>query len=398
MIRHFRRAVVAVSGAAVLVLGGASVASASVEPPTSPTQQAPTVDQVRDGTSTTPDYVVPNDRPQQSSPSAHRTKPGRTTPGRTTPATTPQTVSVPAPASRATAKAINLEFLQTCISCTSANAASKKAHGNATAIRLLGHDISWGESVSDGSHDGALLALPINPLLNLAIADWKTVSHADGGDSTKSFSHDRAALVDLALLGDSPAESLLTVAILESMSNATYSDALSHGDATANGVDLTALKGALVIIVLHSETSSDHPGSSYLLSINGNKLGEAGEDGIPITIPGVLTITLLQVGAVGGVGSAVIGTVTMPGGGPESAGVVTAQSSGAAAVVPAATTPVTGGVAGAAAAVVPKTAASVSAVAAPSTGVNMGVGGLLLVVTGAAVAVMALRRRRAGNH
>jgi hypothetical protein len=392
MIRHFRRAVVAVSGAAVLVLGGASVASASVEPPTNPTNQAPTVDQVRDGTSTTPDYVVPNDRPQQSSPSGHRTSPGRTTPRKTTPATV---VPVPPPASRATAKAINLEFLQTCISCTSADAASKKAHGNATAIRLFGHDISWGESVSNGKHEGALLALPINPLLNLAIADWKTISHADEVGNGSS-SHNRAALVDLALLGDTPAESLLTVAILESMSNATFTDALSHGDATANGVDLTALKGALVIIVLHSETSSDHPGSSYLLSINGNKIGEAGADGIPITIPGVLTVTLLQVGAVGGVGSAVIGTVTMPGGGPESAGLVTAQSQGAAAVVPAAITPATGGVAAANAAA-PKTAASVSAVSAPSTGMNMGVGGLLLVVTGAAVAVLAIRRRRAAD-
>jgi hypothetical protein len=392
MIRHFRRAVVAVSGAAVLVLGGASVASASVEPPTNPTNQAPTLDQVRDGTSTTPDYVVPNDRPQQSSPSGHRTSPGRTTPRKTTPATV---VPVPPPASRATAKAINLEFLQTCISCTSADAASKKAHGNATAIRLFGHDISWGDSVSNGKNEGALLALPINPLLNLAIADWKTISHADEVGNGSS-SHNRAALVDLALLGDTPAESLLTVAILESMSNATFTDALSHGDATANGVDLTALKGALVIIVLHSETSSDHPGSSYLLSINGNKIGEAGADGIPITIPGVLTVTLLQVGAVGGVGSAVIGTVTMPGGGPESAGLVTAQSQGAAAVVPAAITPATGGVAAANAAA-PKTAASVSAVSAPSTGMNMGVGGLLLVVTGAAVAVLALRRRRAAD-
>jgi hypothetical protein len=350
------------------------------------------VDQVRDGTSTTPDYVVPNDRPQQSSPSGHRTSPGRTTPRQTTPATV---VPVPPPASRATAKAINLEFLQTCISCTSADAASKKAHGNATAIRLFGHDISWGESVSNGKHEGALLALPINPLLNLAIADWTTISHADEVGNGSS-SHNRAALVDLALLGDTPAESLLTVAILESMSNATFTDALSHGDATANGVDLTALKGALVIIVLHSETSSDHPGSSYLLSINGNKIGEAGADGIPITIPGVLTVTLLQVGAVGGVGSAVIGTVTMPGGGPESAGLVTAQSQGAAAVVPAAITPATGGAAAANAAA-PKTAASVSAVSAPSTGMNMGVGGLLLVVTGAAVAVLALRRRRAAD-
>jgi hypothetical protein len=53
--------------------------------------------------------------------------------------------------------------------------------------------------------------------------------------------------------------------------------------------------------VLHSETSSDGPGSSYLLSVNGNRLRASGQTGngggIPVTIPGVLTLTLLATGA-----------------------------------------------------------------------------------------------------
>ncbi len=112
----------------------------------------------------------------------------------------------------------------------------------------------------------------------------------------------------------SPPNSLLTVSVLEATSRATYTEALSHGDADSNGVHLTALHGDLVIIVLHSETSSDHHGSSYLVSINGNRLPtsdqEGNSDGIPVAIPGILTITLLQVSATGS--SAVIGTPTVP--------------------------------------------------------------------------------------
>jgi hypothetical protein len=238
--RQFRRAVVVVFAAAVPVLGGATVASASV---------------------------------------------------------TPLTGS--APASHGSASAVDLEFLQTCISCTSAAAGTQRPEGRSAAIRFLGREISGGGSVSNASQKGALVALPLNPLLNVAIAHWRSFSGVDGERST-SYSHSRAALVDLALLGYTPAESLLTVALLESTSNATYTGALSQGDAADNGADLTALHGALVLIVLHSESSSDRPGSSYLLSINGNRLptpDQTGKgDGIPVTI-GVLTLTLLSTGA-----------------------------------------------------------------------------------------------------
>ena len=381
MVRHLSRAAVAVSGAALLLLGGGTVVSASVAPPTGPAPAGPTVQQARDGTSGTPVDMVPanDERDQQRD---HPAKPAVTS-----------TQSAPAPASSARASVVNLEFLDTCISCTAAHAGAGAAHGHATAIRLLGHDIAFGQSASNGHDEGALLRLPINPLLNLAIADWRTISAADA-PGPGSSSHSRAALVDLDLLGATPAGSLLSLSLLESTSNATYTSGLSRGDAVDNGVDLSALRGALVIIVLHSETSSDHPGSSYILSINGDRFltsdQTGGADGIPITIPGVVTLTLLQVNAVGG--TAVVGTLTMPSSAGETAGVVTAQSQGSAATVASAAAPATGGVAAATAAAAPSTA-GVSRV--PTTGVGLGVGGLMLVVTGTAVAILALRRRRA---
>jgi hypothetical protein len=370
----------------VLVLGAGTVVHASVAPPNGPPPGS-TVQQAQDGASAAPDYVVPAPPPNPAHAS-HRSETRHTTPS------TPTTITVPAPAGSAHADALHLEFLQTCIGCTGAEAGAASSHGRATALRLLGHDVSGGDSTSNGSQAGALLMLPVNPLLSLAIADWKTTS---GATSTPtSFSHSRAALLDLALLGKIPADSLLTLTVLESTSNATYTDALSHGDAASNGLVLTALHGALVIVVLHSETSSNNPGSSYVLSINGNQLLTSASTGdcagIPITIPSVLTISLLQVCAAGG--SAVVGTVTVPSTTGETAGVVTAQSTGAATVVPAAAVvpPATGAVA-AAAATPPATGAAASSV--PSTGVNLGVGGLLLVLAGTAVAVLAMRRRRA---
>jgi hypothetical protein len=244
VIEHLRRAGLAISGAAALVLSDGSIAVASVTRPT-------------------------------GLPPALRTRDTQ-----------------PAAASGAAGSIVDVEYLQTCVSCTTARAGTQRPDGSASAIRLAGHEIAGGESVSDASQRGALLALPVNPFLSLAIADWRSTCGVDAERST-SFSHSRAALVDLALLGDAPGASLLTVGLLESASDATYTGAMSRGDAVDNGVHVTALNGALAVIVLHSEASSDHPRSSYILSINGSKLltsSQAGDDegGTPTTIPGVL--------------------------------------------------------------------------------------------------------------
>lgn len=288
MIEHFRRAGLAISGAAVFVLSEGSIASASLTPPTGSPPAGLTMQQARHGTSATPTPAVPGTTGDPSTPPALQTRHAQ-----------------PAAASGASGSIVDVEYFQTCISCTTARAGTQRPDGSASAVRVAGHEISGGESVSDASQRGALLALPANPFLRLAIADWRTTCGVDAERST-SFSHSRAALVDLALLGDSTADSLLTVGLLESTSDATYTGAMSRGDAVDNGVHVTALNGALALILLHSEASSDHPRSSYILSMNGNRLltsSQAGnENGTPTTIPGLLAITLLDVSGHGGAG------------------------------------------------------------------------------------------------
>jgi hypothetical protein len=289
VIEHFRRAGLAFSGAAVLILSEGSIALAGVTPPTGRPPAGPTVQQARHATSATGIPAIPGATGDPSTPPALRTHDTR-----------------PAATSGAAGSVVDVEYFQTCVSCTTARAGTQRPDGSASAIRLVGHEIAGGESVSDASQRGALLALPVNPFLSLAIADWRSTCGVDAERST-SFSHSRAALVDLALLGDTPGASLLTVGLLESASDATYTGAMSRGDAVDNGVHVTALNGTLALIVLHSEASSDHPRSSYILSVNGSRLltsSQAGDDegGTPTTIPGVLAITLLDVSGHGGAG------------------------------------------------------------------------------------------------
>src|SRR5438309_2287401 len=81
---------------------------------------------------------------------------------------------------------------------------------------------------------GARIAVPANPLLTLAIADWTTRARATG-DSSSSFS--RAALVDLRIGGDETSrDGVLSVAVLEAVSAARWTGAASHGDGENNGV------------------------------------------------------------------------------------------------------------------------------------------------------------------
>jgi len=309
----------------------------------------------------------------------------------------PNDIVVPAPAGGARADVVKLDPLDTCISCTAAGAGPSGSRAGAIAVRLLGNDISAGRSESTSANGGALIAIPANPLLTLAIADWTTRARATG-DSSSSFS--RAALVDLRIGGDETSrDGVLSVAVLEAVSAARWTGAASHGDGENNGVRAAALDDALVIILLHSEASSDHAGKTYVLSINRAELlssDQTGAQGIPIDIPGVVRLGLLQVGAIGGVGSAHVGTVNdLLGGKGQTAGALTAAAEGSSGVpgpVTAAQPPATNS-AGVAAANAPATS-STGALRVPSTGAALGIGGFLLVIAGAGALMASLRRRR----
>ena len=302
-----------------------------------------------------------------------------------------------APTATAGADALAIPLLDTCVSCNSASAGDGKSSGNSNALEILGFPISGGSSKNPagGDNNGDLAALPANPLLDAALADWDASSSSNG---TTTKGHADSGLVDLAL---APAQQVLDLAVLESGADAKWTPTSSSGKSFSNGVDLALGGGALVIIVLHSDADSSGGGSAhtYVASINGTELLSAEQVGKPIaiTIPGIVTITLLQTSATGGNAGAALVTVTqllgMPG----------TQASG----VDATDTGGTGtGTAGCSGASCPGggststgtgTGVQAAGTSVPSTGIGVGVLGILLIGGGlmALAASKVARRWRA---
>ena len=235
------------------------------------------------------------------------------------PGTTPSTSSptggsggggTAAPPATSSADALSIPLLNTCISCNSSKAGNGTSSGNSDALTVLGTQITGGSSTNPagGNNSGNLLALPANPLLDLALANWDASSSSSG---TTTNGHADSGLVDAAL---APAQNVLDLAVLESGANTTWTPTSSSGNSFSNGVNLALGNGALVIIVLHSDADSSGSGSAhtYLASINGTQLLSAEQVGKPIviTVPGVVTLTLLQTSATGGSASAAFVTVT----------------------------------------------------------------------------------------
>ncbi len=299
--------------------------------------------------------------------------------------------AVVAPPGSAAATGLEVTPLDSCVSCTTASAGPEGTTARATALRLLGRDLVGGSSRGGSSARGALVALPGNPALDIALASWETGTETGGPPASQS----RSALVDLGVLPsgeDSTTGGLVTVAVLETFADATHSGSRSGGYGAANGADIGLANGTLVIIVLHSQATGDEHGGADVASVGGAQvLGGAGDSpGIPATVPGVLEVTLLRSGAGGGVGSAAVGSVDrlldFPG---QVAGILTAAGrSGAAAGAAGAGTPATG--TGEAAAGPPPARSP----GIPSTGAAAGGAGLVALGAGALAGVAALRGRR----
>jgi hypothetical protein len=219
----------------------------------------------------------------------------------------------------------------------------------------------------------------------VAIADWRVANST----TSPSTAHSRAALVDLAL-GPTGRQNggILTVAVLEASSDASGSNLASSGSGADNGVDINAGNGMLVLLVLHSDASSNNTGSAYVVGINGQQIGSFQQTGaVPITVPGVVGVVLLQVNASGGTASSRMGTAgDLFGQQGQAAGVLTAAAVGGAGVTvpPTPALPATGGGA-------PLEGAGLGV---PSAGVALGLSGLLLLVGGGVVLAVTLRRRR----
>jgi hypothetical protein len=299
-----------------------------------------------------------------------------------------------APSSHAAANGLSLGVIDTCVSCTGAAAGPSSAQAGAHALRVLGNDLSAGQTSGTGANSGNLIAIPENGILGLAIADWMNSTRAG---SSASDAHSRSALTDLSL-GNGQ---IATVAVLESLSNAMFGGSSAHGDAANNGVDLTLLNGGVALILLHSDVAADGTQTAYIASLNGQQLlaSHGNSGGLPITIPGVGTINILSSGADGGAAISTIddllgnvgqaaGALTATGGPADITASGNPASNGNGAQSPAAPhSPTTGAVH------IPS--ASASGPSTPSAGIGLGLGGFVLVASGLSLAGASIRRRRA---
>jgi hypothetical protein len=304
----------------------------------------------------------------------------------------PAAAAQAAPAGSARAHGLTLGLLGGCVSCTSASATPGHGAASATGLRLLGNDLSAGSSSGHGTQSGSLLALPSNPLLALVFAGWTAGS--DSG-ATAASGDARSALTDLSLAGD-----LARLSLLRSTSHAGVAGASGSGGAATDGAAISLLGGALDLNLLHSDTDASGTAHSYLASVNGTPVGALSSSGaIPVTIPGVLDLALLQAdsaAANGGTGSAAIGSVSGVLGTPGiAAGVLGSSSTGSTG----GGTPASGGAVAAA----PSTPAGPppsglgvmpNPRTIPQTGSFIGLAGLGLVITGSGLAAASTARRR----
>jgi hypothetical protein len=315
------------------------------------------------------------------------------TSGTSTSGTTPTSLT-----GSASSQVISIDPLQTCVSCTSAQAGSGSTSGQATALEIFGTTVEGGGSKDNGKDSGALIAVPANPLVTAAVLDWAAMSSAAG--STNS-SHSRAAVADVALAGGQVA----TVTVLEADSSASWTGSSSSATATGhsenNGAVVNLGQGALVLVLLHSDADSNGSSNAYVASINGNQILSSGQTGgIPIDIPGVGTITLLSANASGGTAAASVGTVSnllgqtgtqgtlfgSTGSGAKTSSGVQAANTGQPTVVPN-----NGGSA--------TTASTGNGVHTPFTGAGIALGGLALLGAGGVAfgGGVLMRRRRRGQ-
>jgi hypothetical protein len=304
----------------------------------------------------------------------------------------------------ASAKSLQVSPLGLCVSCAQTGSGGGSAH----ALTVLGTDVAGGESSGTDSRQGSLVMVPANPLLALAIANWMADTRADGS------AHSRASLIDIAVgpkshgrrasTGDDRGEGAVTLSVVESDSNTSVQPSgdvqktgnrTSTGNAESNLVDAGTGDQALALALAHSDSSGDGQGTAYVAGVNKGQLvsSEQTGEGIPVEVPGVTKVVLVQKTATDGSAAASVANADVPPASPSIADI--ASTAGAVSTEPGAggvSTPSTG-----TAAVTPSTGVG-GANGIPTTGAAMslaGVGAALLII-GAGVLRLSARRRPAG--
>jgi hypothetical protein len=195
---------------------------------------------------------------------------------------------------QADAYGLNLDPLATCVSCTSARAGENSTGAEGRELRVAGESVSEGQVPANGYANGWLVAVPFNDAVRCAVAGWNGSTSANGESSRADA---RGALLDL----DVGHGSLATLSLFDSASEAEYSDSSSRAHSSSDGARGGLGGGALRLVVLHSEGSSDGRGDTSLVSVDDVQLMRSARpapDGI--AVPGVTSVSLLHSDGSGG--------------------------------------------------------------------------------------------------
>lgn len=302
--------------------------------------------------------------------------------------------SAPPPPGSASAEGAGLRLIDSCISCTGAGAGAGSSQAEAQDLRVLGLTLS-GSDARCSSQSGALLSLPVGSLVDLGIADWTCSRQAASGSSWASS---RSALVDLGVDGNQ----ILSLSVLEGRSDASYDGDASQADGITNGVDLNLLRGTVAVTVLHTESSSDGMRRVDVARVNDLRVlgSDRADGGIPVDVPGVISVNLLRTAASGGIAGADVGSVsdvlsangqavgllaTTASGGPGSAGIPPVIANAVTGGTPSDPPP---GIAHHTLA-----ARHATGLGVPLTGFSLGIAGISLLISGLVALVLAARRR-----
>ena len=201
--------------------------------------------------------------------------------------------AVPGPV-QADAYGLNLAPLATCVSCTSARAGQNSTGAEGRELRVAGESVSEGQVPANGYANGWLVAVPFNDAVRCTVAGWNGSTSANGESSRADA---RGALLDL----DVGHGSLATLSLFDSASEAEYSASSSRAHSSSDGARGGLAGGALRLVVLHSEGTSDGSGDTSLVSVDDVQLVHSAQpapDGI--AVPGVTSVSLLHSDGSGG--------------------------------------------------------------------------------------------------
>jgi hypothetical protein len=179
-----------------------------------------------------------------------------------------------APPSSATATAARLSD-QVAISDSSAKADGSNSEAKAAVISVGGKPVpagtesgggTGGSESGEGENKGALIDTVDKSPARVQVAPWK--ARATGSEKSKTGKRSSSASAALATV-EVPEHAKAKV--LTSDATAEHTDTQSTGQSTSDALDLEA--GDLHVVLLHSEVDSNAKGDTYLVSLNGTKIG-----------------------------------------------------------------------------------------------------------------------------